>query len=55
MNHTEITLESMSKNFEFEKQCREIDSVQDLEGLREITKAYVKLYLKQQETISHMF
>ena len=55
MNHTEITLDSMSKNFEFEKQCREIDSVQDLEGLKEITKAYAKLYLKQQETVAKMF
>ena len=55
MNHKEITLDSMSRNFEFEKQCREIDSIEDLDGLREITKAYVKLYLKQQETISLMF
>ena len=40
------------KNFEYEKISREIDTVEDVKLLRDMVKCYLKLYLKQQETIS---
>lgn len=54
MNHKNLKLESISKLFEFEKISREIDSCTDLESLKDICKCYVKLYMKQEETISSL-
>jgi hypothetical protein len=54
MNHEKLKLESISKLFEFEKISREIDSCTDLESLKDICKCYVKLYMKQEETISSL-
>ena len=42
----------MGKSFEYEKVAREIDSIDDVKVLREIAKSYVKLFLKQKETIT---
>ena len=50
-NPNEITLDSVSKSFEYEKQAREIDECRDVEELRNLCKLYLKLYLKQQEVI----
>tara|TARA_B100000530_G_C15910337_1_gene469118 strand:+ start:880 stop:1080 length:201 start_codon:yes stop_codon:yes gene_type:complete len=47
-----ITLTKPSKAFEFEKHSRAIDEMDDLNLLRDIAKCYIKLYLKQQETIA---
>tara|TARA_B100001063_G_scaffold175186_1_gene164184 strand:+ start:628 stop:828 length:201 start_codon:yes stop_codon:yes gene_type:complete len=47
-----ITLSKPSKEFEFEKHSRAIDDMDDLNLLRNIAKCYIKLYLKQQETIT---
>ena len=47
-----IELDTMSKQFEFEKRSREIEEITDIEELRAVTKAMFKLYLKQQETIT---
>ncbi len=55
MDPNEITLENLSKNFEYTKACIEIDSISDIEELRNISKAYMKLYMKQQEVLSSMF
>ena len=44
-----IELDTMSKQFEFEKRSREIEEITDIEELRAVTKAMFKLYLKQQE------
>ena len=52
MNPDEIKLQKLSKNFEYEKLSRDIDSIDDIKILRDVTKSYVKLYLKQQETLS---
>jgi hypothetical protein len=52
MDPSSITLESVTKLFEYEKISREIDSCQDLNSLKNITKSYVKLHLAQQELIS---
>jgi hypothetical protein len=51
MDPSNITLESVSKLFEYEKISREIDSCQDLNLLKNIAKSYVKLHLAQQEII----
>jgi len=54
MNPDDIKLENLSKNFEYAKACLEIDSIDDIESLREISKAYMKLYMKQQEVASQI-
>jgi hypothetical protein len=52
MNPNEITLNSVTKLFEFEKISRDIDSIDDIEYIKNIAKSYIKLYLKQQEVIA---
>lgn len=54
MNPNNIILEDLSKSFEYIKVCKEIDSIEDIEDLRNISKAYMKLYLKQQEVIKNL-
>jgi hypothetical protein len=54
MNPDDIKLENLSKSFEYTKACIEIDSIDDIEDLRTISKAYMKLYLKQQEVVSEL-
>lgn len=54
MNPNDIKLEDLSKNFEYTKACIEIDSITDIEDLKNISKAYMKLYMKQQEVISNI-
>ena len=51
MDPNEITLDKVSKNFEYEKLSREIDLCDDNDTLRDIAKSYAKLYLKQQEVV----
>lgn len=51
MNPNDIVLENVNKLFEYEKISRDIDSVCDVDLLRNFAKSYVKLYLKQQEVI----
>jgi hypothetical protein len=54
MKPSEIGLESVSKNFEYERLSREIESCNDVKELKEMLKCYIKLYLKQQEVVSQM-
>lgn len=54
MNPNDIELENLSKNFEYAKACIEIDSIDDIDALRNISKSYMKLYMKQQEVLSAM-
>ena len=54
MNHTDIKLESMSRSFEFEKISRDIDTLNNVDELKNLTKYFLKLYLKQQEVISNL-
>jgi len=53
MNPNEIELESIDKMFEFEKHSRLIDELSH-DDLKEFSKLYCKLYLKQQEVISSL-
>jgi hypothetical protein len=52
MDPTKIPLENINKLFEYEKIARIIDTIDDVEVLKNFTKSYVKLYLKQQEVLS---
>ena len=54
MNPDDIELENLSKNFEYFKLSLEIDSKENIEDLKLIAKAYIKLYLKQQEVVSNL-
>jgi hypothetical protein len=52
MEPEDIEIQSINKLFEYEKHCRCIDEINNLEELRKFSKLYCKLYLKQQEVIS---
>jgi hypothetical protein len=52
MNPNDISLENINKLFEYEKIVRDIDSIVDIEVLKNFAKSYAKLYLKQQEVLS---
>lgn len=54
MNPNEIELNTMSKSFEYEKISRDIDSIEDLDTLKDVAKSYLKLYFKQQEVITKL-
>jgi hypothetical protein len=47
-----ITLSSPSKQFAYEKLSRQIEECNDTSTLKEALRCYIKLYFKQQETIS---
>lgn len=51
MNSNSIKLDNISKSFEYEKLSRDIDSINDIEEIKELAKCYIKLYLKQQEVL----
>jgi hypothetical protein len=52
MNHNDVKLESMTKLFEFEKLSRDINTLDNIDDLKNLSKYFLKLYLKQQEVIS---
>jgi hypothetical protein len=54
MDPNDIILEDMNKMFEYEKIVRDIDSIEDIEVIKDLTKSYIKLYLKQQEVVSKL-
>lgn len=54
MDPDKIILEDLSKNFEYTKACIELDSITDVEDLRNVSKAYMKLYMKQQEVLMNL-
>jgi hypothetical protein len=51
MDPDKITLSNLSKSFEYFKLSKEIDSLDNIESIKNIAKAYCKLYLKQQEVL----
>jgi hypothetical protein len=51
MNPDEVTLENLTKNFEYAKFSNQIDTINNIEDLRNLAKCYFKLYLKQQEVL----
>ena len=54
MDPEKIKLESINKMFEYEKLSRDIDSISDIETLRDLAKSYIKLYFSQQEVITSL-
>lgn len=54
MDPDKIELENLSKSFEYYKYASEIDSINDIDDLKNIAKSYYKLYLKQQEVIASL-
>ena len=52
MDPNEVDLENLSKSFEYFKFSNEIDSINDIDSLKNIAKCYFILYLKQQEVVS---
>ena len=53
MDPNEIELQSVNKLFEYKKHCRIIDELSS-EQLKNFSKLYCKLYLKQQETLTSL-
>lgn len=52
MDPDKISLSNMSKLFEYEKISRDLDSIDDIDTLRNWAKSYIKLYFKQQEVVA---
>jgi hypothetical protein len=53
MDPNEIELETINKLFEYEKHSRFIDEL-SFEELKNFSKLYCKLYLRQQEVLATM-
>jgi hypothetical protein len=51
MKPDEIELNNLNKSFEYVKLCKDIDAIDDIEELRNLTKCFFKMYLKQQEVV----
>jgi hypothetical protein len=51
MNPDSIELSNLTKSFEYVKFNNQIDTIDDIEDLRNLAKCYFKLYLKQQEVL----
>ncbi len=54
MDPDKIELENLSKSFEYFKVAQEIDSIDDIDYIKNVAKSYYKLYLKQQEVLSQL-
>jgi hypothetical protein len=54
MDPNKIVLENLTKNFEYERIAREIDTCDNVDDLKNIAKSYVKLHLKYQETLASL-
>tara|TARA_B100001094_G_scaffold32755_1_gene27237 strand:- start:57855 stop:58055 length:201 start_codon:yes stop_codon:yes gene_type:complete len=50
-NPAEIVLQSTAKMFEYEKLSRQIEECDDIDMLRDMARCWIKLYMKQQETM----
>ena len=47
----EIVLQSTAKMFEYEKLSRQIEECDNIDTLRDMARCWIKLYMKQQETM----
>ena len=52
MNPNNITLESLNLNFEYEKLSREIDTLDDLDDVKNLAKYFMKMNFLQKEIVS---
>jgi len=53
MDPSDIQLDSTAKMFEYEKLSREIENCDNMDELRQMTRTFIKLYLKQQEVVTN--
>jgi hypothetical protein len=54
MDPNKIQLDNINKLFEYERLSRDIDSIDDINTIKNFAKLYIKLYLKQQEVIFNL-
>lgn len=54
MDPDSIELTNLSKSFEYAKIAKELEDCDDRDELRNAAKAYLKLYLKQQEVVAQL-
>ena len=54
MDPDKLTLETITKLFEYERISRELDTCTNVDLLRNICKCYVKLYMKQEEVVANL-
>ena len=52
MDPDSIELKNLSKMFAYQQIAKDIDNCDDRDTLKNIAKSFVKLYYKQQETMS---
>ena len=52
LDPSSVELNSPSKQFAYEQMSRDIEKCTDVKVLQDALRCYVKLYYKQQETIS---
>ena len=52
MDPDSIELKNLSKMFAYQQIAKDIENCDDRDTLKNIAKSFVKLYYKQQETIS---
>lgn len=53
MDPSDIQLDSTAKLFEYEKLSREIENCDDIDALKQMARAFIKLYLKHQEVTAY--
>ena len=53
MEPSEIQLDSTAKMFEYEKLSREIENCDNIDELKQMARAFIKLYLKHQEVTAN--
>ena len=53
MDPSEIQLESTAKMFEYERLSREIENCDNIDELKQMARAFIKLYLKHQEVAAN--
>lgn len=54
MKASDIQLSNTTKSFEYEKISREIETMTDMNQLKEMLRCYVKLYMKHQEVVADL-
>ena len=50
----EVVLQSTAKLFEYEKLSRQIEECNDIDVLKDMTRCWIKLFMKQQETVRNI-
>jgi hypothetical protein len=54
MDPSDISLESTSRLFEYEKLSREVENCNDVDALKQMCRCFIKLHLKHQEVSAQM-